>query len=44
MKEDAVLSAIKSERKDNFFEHYVMKNHFQEKIMVENAIQSNGFS
>ena len=44
MKEDAVSSAVKSERKDIYFEHYVMKNHFQEKIMVENAIQSNGFS
>ena len=44
MKEDAVSSAVKSERKDIYFEHYVMKNHFQEKIVVENAIQSNGFS
>ena len=39
----AVSSAIKSERDDIHFENSVLKDHFQEKTMVGNALLSNGF-
>ena len=40
---NAISSAIKFERDDIHFEHVVLKQHFNEKTAVENALTSNAF-
>ena len=37
------MSGVKSEHDDIHFEHIVFKQHFNEKIAVENALTSNFF-
>ena len=40
---NVISPAIKFERDDIHFEHVVLKQHFNEKTAVENALISNGF-